>query len=146
MKKPKSKTPPPESPSVKSFLPAAIILMLLGWGGLIAIIIYIEPHGGARWAFFFTGVLAFTGTALPAMAYLNQRFPSSPPASSGIIVRQSIWIGIYLPTLIWLGFGGVFEPFLALLLGVGLLLIETFLRLRERAQWKPEARTDRKSQ
>ena len=118
--------------------------MLLGWGRLIAVILYTEPSGGARWAFFFTAVLALTGTALPAVAYLNRRFPSSPPASIGIILRQAIWIGIYLPTLAWLQIGRVLSPFLALLLGVGLLLIETLLRLRERSQWKPEQSADRK--
>ena len=139
-----TKPPHPEAPPVSAFIPASIFLMLLGWGGLIAVILYTEPSGGARWAFFFTAVLALTGTALPAVAYLNRRFPSSPPASIGIILRQAIWIGIYLPTLAWLQIGRVLSPFLALLLGVGLLLIETLLRLRERSQWKPEQSADRK--
>jgi hypothetical protein len=144
MKKRTTKPPPPEAPPVSAFIPTSIFLMLLGWGGLIAVILYTEPSGGTRWAFFFTGVLALTGTALPAVAYLNRRFPSSPPASIGIILRQAIWIGIYLPTLAWLQIGRVLSPFLALLLGVGLLLIETLLRLRERSQWKPEQSADRK--
>ena len=116
--------PAAQAPAVISFLPASIILMLLGWGGLIAILVYTEPSGGTRWAFFFTAVLAITGTTLPGMAYLNRRFPSHPPATVGIILRQAIWIGIYIPTLIWLQLGGVLNLFLALLLGVGLFLIE----------------------
>jgi hypothetical protein len=142
-----SSTPPsPGAPAVTTFLPAAIILMLLGWGGFIAVVIYTEPSGGTRWALFFTSVLALTGTALPAVAYLNRRFPSMPAPTPGIILRQAIWIGIYLPTLAWLQIGRVLTPFLALLLGVGLVLIEFLLRLRERSQWKPERPIERKGQ
>ena len=120
--------------------------MLLGWGGFLAVVFYTEPSGGTRWALFFTGVLALTGTALPGVAYLNRRFPSMPPPTPGIILRQAIWAGIYLPTLAWLQIGRVLSPFLALLLGVGLVLIEFLLRLRERAQWKPDRAAERKRQ
>jgi len=125
-------------PSVRTFLPAATILMLLGWGGLAAILNFNIPSGGSRWVFFFCAVLALTGTALPVVAHLNCRFPSNPPPSPAIIVRQAIWIGIYLPTLAWLRLGRVLTPSLALLLALGLILIEWLLRLRERSQWKPE--------
>ena len=129
----------PSPPSVRSFLPAALILMLLGWGGLAYVLLETEPSGGTRWAFFFTGVLALTGVALPIVAYLNRRFPSVPPPSSAVIVRQAIWIGIYFPTLLWLRIGRVVNLSLALLLAAGLILIEFLLRLRERSQWKPES-------
>lgn len=129
----------PPSPSVRSFLPAALILMLIGWGGLAYVVNETEPSGGARWAFFFTGVLAITGVALPIVAYLNRRFPSVPPPSPAVIVRQAIWVGIYFPTLLWLRIGRVVNLSLALLLAAGLILIEFLLRLRERSQWKPES-------
>ena len=122
-------------------MPTTVILMILGWGGLFAILTYTTPSGGTRWAFFFAGVLALTGTALPAVAYLNQRFPSTPPPTPLVIIRQAILIGIYLPTLAWLRIGRVLSPALALLLAVGLILIEWLLRLRERSQWKPEQTT-----
>jgi hypothetical protein len=147
MNKRPSPTPPvPGAPPITTFLPTAIILMLLGWGGFLAVVFYTEPSGGTRWALFFTGVLALTGTALPGVAYLNRRFPSMPPPTPGIILRQAIWAGIYLPTLAWLQIGRVLSPFLALLLGVGLVLIEFLLRLRERAQWKPDRAAERKRQ
>ncbi|OGO37051.1 MAG: hypothetical protein A2W35_11775 [Chloroflexi bacterium RBG_16_57_11] len=127
-------------PAVRSFLLAALILMLLGWGGLAYVISRTEPSGGTRWAFFFTSVLGLTGVALPIVAYLNRRFPSVPPPSPAVIVRQAIWIGIYFPTLAWLRIGRVVNLSLALLLAAGLILIEFLLRLRERSQWKPESR------
>jgi hypothetical protein len=130
----------PSPPTVRSFLPAALILMLLGWGGLAYVLFETEPSGGTRWAFFFTGVLAFTGVALPIVAYLNRRFPSIPPPSRAVIVRQAIWVGIYFPTLLWLRIGRVVNLSLALLLAAGLILIEFLLRLRERSLWKPESR------
>jgi hypothetical protein len=129
---------PLSSPSVRAFLPTSLILILLGWGGLFAIINYTEPNGGTRWAFFFFTVLGLTGLVLPVVAFLNKRFPSTPPPTQAVVVRQAIWIGIYLPVLAWLRIGRVLNFSLALLLAAGLILIEWLLRLRERSQWKPE--------
>ena len=122
---------------VAAYLPAALLLMAGGWGGLIATLLYTTPSGGSRWLFFFTSVAAITGTVLPFMAYLNRRFPSDPPVPASAIVRQALWVGIYFPTLAWLQIGRVLTPALAFLLAVGLALIEWLLRLRERSQWKP---------
>lgn len=124
-------------PPIRTFLPATVILMILGWGGLIAVLAFSSPNGGTRWAFFFSAVLALTGTVLPGVAYLNRRFPSTPPPTPGTIVRQALWVGIYFPILAWLQIGRVLVPAMALLLAAGFILIEWLLRLRERAQWKP---------
>jgi hypothetical protein len=128
------------SPAVRDFLPAALILMVVGWGGFFAILYYTSPSGGTRWAFFFAAVLALTGTFLPAIAFLNRRFPSDPPPTHAVILRQAVLAGIYLPTLAWLRIGRVLNPSLALLLAIGLVLIEWLLRLRERSQWTPDAK------
>ena len=125
------------SPAVSSFIPAALILALIGWGGLFVLINSSIPTVGPRWLFFFLGVLALTGSALLPVAFLNRRFPTTPPATNGAIFREAIWIGIFLPTLAWLQLGRVLTPALALLLAVGLSAIELLLRLRERSQWKP---------
>jgi hypothetical protein len=125
------------SPPVSAFLPTAIILAILGWGGLFVLVTSTFPTVGPRWLFFFLSVLALTGTILPGIAFLNRRFPSSPPPAHGVILRQAIWIGIYFPTLAWLQMGRVLTLALALLLALGLILIEGLLRLRERSQWRP---------
>jgi hypothetical protein len=125
------------SPPVKTFVPAALILALIGWGGLYALMNFTIPTVGPRWMFFFLSVLALTGTSLPIVAFLNQRFQTTPPVSSGVIVREAILIGIYFPTLAWLQLGRVLTPALILLLAIGLLAIEILLRLRERSQWNP---------
>ena len=112
-----------KSPPTSSFLPTAIVLMLMGWGGLYYIFAKTTPSGGTRWAMFFAAVLAITGTVLPAFAYLNRRFPTSPPATTFVILRQSLLVGIYFPTLAWLQIGRVLTPMIALLLALGLILI-----------------------
>jgi hypothetical protein len=96
-----------------------------------------EPTLGPRWMFFFLSVLALTGTAMPLVAVLHRRFPGDPPAPPGVIVRQAIWFGIYLPTLAWLQLGRALSFSLAFLLALGLTLIEWLIRLRERSRWEP---------
>jgi hypothetical protein len=125
------------SPRVANFLPASIILFILGWGGLIALTITTLPTVGPRWLFFFLCVLAITGTMLPIIAFLNRRFQGTPPPTAMVVVRQSLWFAIYGATLIWLQMGRVLNPALALLLAIGLALIEFLLRLSEKSQWKP---------
>jgi hypothetical protein len=126
------------SPSVKSVLPAAITLAAIGWAGLVALVFLTLPTVGPRWLFFFMGVLALTGSALPFIAFLNRRFPSVPAATSGVVLRQSLWVGIYGTTLAWLQIGRVLTLPMALVLAIGLVIIEWLMRLREKSQWKPE--------
>ncbi len=117
------------SPPVRAFILTSLVLILLGWGGFFATVNYTEPSGGTRWAFFFFAVLGLTGLVLPAVAFLNRRFPSTPAPSQGVILRQAVWLGIYLPTLAWLRIGRVLNLSMALLLAAGLILIEWLLRL-----------------
>lgn len=126
------------SPTIRSVLPAAILLALTGWGGLAALIFYTLPTLGPRWLFFFLGLLAVTGTALPAVAFLNRRFPSQPPASFDVVVREAILVGLWAATLAWLQLGRVLTPALAMLLALGLALIEWLIRVREKTRWQPK--------
>jgi len=123
--------------SVIGYLPTAAILMILGWGGLYAIVQYTSPNGGTRWLFFFALILAITGTLLPLVAFLNRRFSSKPPASNLVVMRQALWFGVYVGIIAWLQIGRVLNPAIAILLAVGLVIIEWLLRMRERSQWKP---------
>lgn len=125
------------TPTVSSFLPTTIILLILGWGGLFLLFQRTMPTVGPRWLFFFLWVLALTGTALPGVAFLNRRFPTVPPATPGIIIREAIWVGLYGATLAWLQLGRVLNLALAVLLASGFIAIEILVRLRERSQWEP---------
>jgi hypothetical protein len=138
-RKPPEPKPNP-SPSIGSFVPLALLLALGGGGGFYYIVNYTTPSGGARWTLFFTAVVGLTGLALPVMAFLNRRFPSDPPVTPLIVLRQALWVGVYFPMLAWLQYGRVLTLVLALLLGGGFIIVEGLLRMRERAQWDPERR------
>ena len=123
-------------PRVANFLPASLFLFVVGWGGLIGLIITTLPTVAPRRLFFFLCVLAITGTTLPITAFLNRRFPSTPPPTYFVVVRQALWFAVYVSTLVWLQMGRVLNPALAILLAIGLGLIEFLLRLSEKSQWK----------
>ena len=127
-----------QPPTIRSTLLAALILALIGWGGLYELINTTRPAVGARWLFFFLGVLAVSGTALPLVAFINRRFQTDPPATIVIIVRQALWIAIYFSTLAWLQKGRILTPTLGIVLGLGIVAIEGLLRSRELSQWKPK--------
>lgn len=121
---------------MRAFLPLIAILLGLGWGGLFLLLNATEPDLGPRWLFFFLVVVGFTGIGLPVVVFIYQRFPPSQPPAQRILIRQSLWLGIYAALLVWMNFGQVVNVGLAALVFVGIGLIELFLRLRERSFWR----------
>ncbi len=119
-----------------------LVLGLVGWVGLMLLIWLTLPTLGPRWLFFFLLVVALSGMALPPAAFLNRRFPSTPPADGNIILRQAIWVGIYGSLLAWLQLGRVLNLALAVFLAAGFLLIEILLRLSEKSRWNPKDPAD----
>ncbi|MBG7610087.1 MAG: hypothetical protein IZT55_04390 [Anaerolineae bacterium] len=124
-------------PSVKIFLPTAFLLTLIGGGGLILVLFQTLPSLGPRWLFFFFTVLAVTGIILPIAAFLNRRFPITPPVSKSTILREAILAGIYVPTLAWLQLNRALTISISFIIFIGFVLLEWFLRLREHSRWKP---------
>jgi hypothetical protein len=129
-------TSKPDPIPVIKFIPAAVLLGGLGWAGFIYIVFFTLPNVPTGWLFFLSLFLAVTGTALPGIAYLNIRFPGRIPAAQAVIVRQAAWVGVYVSALAWLQIGQIVTPAIALLLAGGLVVIEAFMRLRERGQWR----------
>lgn len=121
----------------KPFGISALLLILLGWGGLLAVLYLSVPIIWFRFLFFVLLILALTGTVLPIVYFFHRRFPGEPPAESNVIVRQAVWFGVYGATLAWLQLGRLVTVYVILGLAGGILAIEYFLRLRERARWKP---------
>lgn len=117
----------------KSYFPSAIILILLGWGGMAAVLYFSLPFVWSRWAFFVFIIMGLTGTALPVVFYLHKRFPDNPPADSNVIIRQSLWVGVYGATLAWLQLGRLVTLYVILGLAGGLVAAEYFIRIREKA-------------
>lgn len=126
------------TPSFFSFIPAILILCVVGWGGLAAVVYYTLPNLGPRWLFFCLGVIALSGTSLPVVYFLNRRFPSNPPVEAEVIVRQSLWFGVYSSLLAWLQLGRVLSPLLAFVLLGAFVLVEGLLRMWERSRWSPK--------
>ena len=129
----------PSQPSFRPYLLSVITLILLGWGGLALIIFVIKypPLVWARWGFFVLWVMALTGTALPIVYFFNHRFAGNPPVESNVIVRQALWVGVYGATLAWLQLGRLVTLYVIIGLAGGLIAIEYFIRIREKARWRP---------
>lgn len=125
------------SPTLRlgDYLPLSLSLMAVGWGGLACLIFFTLPTLGMRWLFYFLAVLAFTGTALPIIVFLNIRFPGKKPTPISSVVRQALWAGIYFPTLAWLQVARVLTAGLALFIALCFFVIEAALTLRERSLW-----------
>ena len=131
-----------ETPSFRPFIFPTIFLILAGWGGIAALVLYTEPLVWMRWALFALLFLALTGTALPILYFIHKRSPSDPLAGSRVILRQAQWVGAYGLIVLWLRWGDLLTLWLALGLAGGLLAIESLIRLRERSLWKPPVASD----
>ena len=127
-----------KSPSFKEFLPAFLILLAAGGGGLALVINLTLPTLGPRRLFFFFLVLLGAGAALPAAYFLNLRFPTTPPAERSVILREALWAGIFISLMAWLRMGRVLTFPLGVILAAVFVLIEVLLRLWDRSRWKPE--------
>jgi hypothetical protein len=113
---------------------ASLGLTVVGWGGLFQLITTALPRiGGELWLFFVLLQIAVTGTVLPLVRFLNVRFtPISqdvPPA--GVIVRQSVWVGLFCVMCAWLQIPRALSLPLMAFIAVVFLVVEIFLRTRE---------------
>jgi hypothetical protein len=126
------------APSFRQYLFPALILMVIGWGGLALIILVlgIPPFVWARWGFFALWFIALTGTALPVTYFLNLRFPSKPPAESNAIIREAMGVGFYAAALAWFQLGHLMALWAWMGLAGGLIALEWIIRWRERARWR----------
>jgi hypothetical protein len=129
-------------PPFRSFLWASVLLGLLGWGGLAVLVVTTLPTLFPRWMFFYLFMCALSGLALPVAYFLNLRFRTHPPATSGVILREAMWVGIYGCLVAWLQIGRMLTPLLALVLACGFAIVEVLLRIYEISRWQPEQGED----
>ena len=113
----------------------ALLLISIGWTGLYLLLATTLPTVGPRWLFFFLLIIAVTGTALPFVWVLHKRFGAAP---TSILLRQALWVALYVSLLVWLQVNRSLTLSLSLLLGVGFILLEWFLGLVERNVWRPD--------
>ena len=120
-----------------AILITSVLIAMIGWVGLFFLIQYTQPFLGPRWLFFFLLSMAVSGTALPIVYFLNIRFPQTPPASTNILVRQSVWFAIFFDLLAWLQLGRILNSILVVVIAIGIIVIENLIRLVERSRWQP---------
>lgn len=124
-----SKSPPDHT----GMLIAAVVLMIVGWGGLYILITTQIPRVGQRWMFFVLLNIAVSGTVMPLLRFINVRLTPStrfvPP--SGVIVREAVWFGLFAVTCAWLQIPRVLTLPIMFFLGLAFVVVEVFLRSRE---------------
>ena len=123
---------------VKTFLPISLLLAVPGWGVLIYIVTQTVPDLQNRWLFYSAIVITIAGSSFPLVAYLNRIIKPFGPADFETVIREGIMIGLYAAILLWLNKGQVLSAGLALILLVGITLIELLIRLRNRSTWHPD--------
>jgi hypothetical protein len=115
-------------------LAASVLMMGVGWYGLFYLVTTSLPRiGGELWLFFLLLQIAISGTALPIVRYLNVRFTpiNKDIPASGVIVRQSVWIGLFVVTCAWLQIPRALSLPLVIFIAVVFVVVELFLRTRE---------------
>jgi hypothetical protein len=133
IKSPASSSTPPDHVGL---LLAALMMALLAWAGLFQLINTAKPRiGGELWLFFVLLQIATTGTVLPIVRYFNVRFTPfyAPVPPSGVIVRQSVWIGLFAVISAWLQIPRALSLPLAIFVALVFIVAEIFLRTRELA-------------
>ena len=123
-------------PTFRPYILPTLTLTIIGWAGLYFLINLTLPTLAPRWAFFFLAPLALSGTALPIVYFFHRRFGARTPVPN-VVTRQALWVGVYGATLSWLQLGRVANLSTTIGLALGLIAIETLLRVREKSQWTP---------
>jgi len=113
------------------------VLALSGWLGLTLLLTTSLPTVGPRWLFFFLLTLATTGTSLPFLWLLNRRFSNAQSAPSSALLRQGLFVALFIDVSMWLQINRSLSLPLAILIALGIFAIERLLRLVDRSQWRP---------
>ena len=111
-----------------------MILMAVGWVGLAVLFFTFKPSIGAElWLLFILLQAAVTGTSIPIVRYFNIRFTrmTEPVPPGGVIVRQSVWIGLFVVICAWLQIQRGLSLPIAFFLALVFVVLEVFLRARE---------------
>ena len=116
----------------------AVIMMALGWLGLAETIRGSAPSLRTVFQLIVLLFFATSGTAMPIVFYFNVRFVPVARAlpSSGVIVRQSAWVGCFVVgcaclQLLYIGSARALNLWTALVLAALLFAMECRIRWRE---------------
>lgn len=116
---------------------ASGVMAGVGWALLYQLVTTVNPLAFPRWLFFILLYIAATGTALPFAWILNRRFTTRRLVSGGVMLRESMWVGLYMVIVAWLQMIRTLNTATGFFLALSMIVIEVFLRLRERPQDEP---------
>ncbi len=108
-----------------------------GWALLYQLVTTVNPLAFPRWLFFILLYISATGTALPFAWILNRRFTTRYLVSGGVMLRESMWVGLFIVIVTWLQMTRTLSLATGFFLALSMIVIEIFLRLRERPQDSP---------
>jgi hypothetical protein len=121
-------------------------LAVLGWTLLLVVLFHTRNSSGPLWLFFAAWMFAFTAVTLPLVRWMDGWFVRRgwliQASSTTILLRRALMGGIYASICVWLSMRGTLNLLVALLLGIGLIVIAVFWELRERSVWKPQPLED----
>lgn len=124
-------------PFSKIFL-TTLILVFIGSGGLVGIISFSQPTLGPRWLFFFFVTILASGLALP-FVYILQRRVAKNAVSGGVLIREALWVAVFVDLIAWLQLGRVLNGLIFIFLLGGFVVIEILLRMSETTVFKPSS-------
>jgi hypothetical protein len=128
-------------PSFGKILITSFLLSFIGMGGIAFILFSFEPTLWPRWLFYFFLTLAGTGVALP-LVYILQHRLAKKYVPGFVLIREGLFFGIFLDLLAWLQIGRIASNLVIFLLAGGLILLEVFLRMAEKATFKADDFSD----
>lgn len=122
----------PLLPPFGKILLTSLVLLVIGGSGLAYIVFYMEPHLGPRWLLYFFLTLAGSGFAMP-IAYIFQRRIAKNHVPANVLIREAVFFAVFLDLILWMQIGRIVSNLVIFLLAVGLILLEFFLRVAEKA-------------
>ncbi len=85
-------------------------------------------------AFLASVIVATTGLVMPLVYYANVRFvPGDERPAAIVVVRQALWVGLWLAFCVWLQMNRSLGVAVALLVAAVLAMFEILLQVRGRA-------------
>jgi hypothetical protein len=84
-------------------------------------------------AFLGTILLTVTGLMLPLTSFLNKRFVPGRAPTYFTVIRQAMWVGLWVAFCVWLQMNRTLGLAVASLVAVVLIMFEALLQVRTRA-------------
>ncbi len=92
-----------------------------------------SANGEIIFAFLAAEAVAVTGFMLPLAYFLNKRFSQSQSSHFFVVLRQAMWVGIWIAFCTWLQMNRTLGLGVAILVAGVLVIIELLLQIRTRA-------------